>query len=162
MNLRELTNDQAAILAQVENGDFTLDDVSDHLDMLEEDRNKKIESYLFVINNIETDLRALQSEMERLAVIAESKGNALANIKAWLLMSMKDGEKHDFDLFKVSRVKGREVVNITDVQSVPFDYHVCKPESWSVDKREVLKALKAGVKMEGAEITTGNSSLRIK
>jgi len=162
MNLRELTNDQAAILAQVENGDFTLDEVSDHLGMLEEDRNKKIENYLFVINNIETDLRALQSEMERLAVIAESKGNALANIKAWLLMSMKDGEKHDFDLFKVSRVKGREVVQITDGDKVNVKYKECKPEQWVINKRELLKALKSGAEVEGAEITTGNSSLRIK
>ena len=30
MNLRELTHDQQAILAQVESGDFTLSDVSDH------------------------------------------------------------------------------------------------------------------------------------
>lgn len=44
MNLRELTNDQEAILAQVESGDFTLDDVSDHLDMLEEDRNKRLKT----------------------------------------------------------------------------------------------------------------------
>lgn len=162
MNLRDLTSDQAAILAQVESGDFTLGEVSDHLEMLEEDRNNKIESYLYVINNIESDLKTVQSEMERLAAIAESKAKALANIKAWLLMSMKDGEKHEFDLFKVSRVKGREVATVTDEKSLPIGCFTHKPESWSIDKREILKRLKEGQEVEGAEITRGYASLRIK
>jgi len=162
MNLRELTSDQESILAQVESGDFTLDEVSDHLDMLAEDRNKKIESYLYVINNIESDLKTVQTEMERLAVIAESKAKGLVNVKSWLLMSMKDGEKHNFDLFKVSRVKGREVVSITNEGDLPIGCFTHKPQSWHVDKREILKRLKGGEEVEGAEITTGNPSLRIK
>ena len=162
MNLRDLTSDQQAILAQVESGDFTLDDVSDHLELLESERNKKIENYLHVINRLESQMMTTDTEIKRLVSIASVKAKALSNIKSWLLMSMQDGEKHEFDLFKVSRVKGREVVSIIDDKKVPIKYSVHKPESWSVDKREVLKALKAGVKVEGAEITTGNPSLRIK
>jgi hypothetical protein len=162
MNLRELTADQQAILAQVENGDFTLDEVSDHLEMLEEDRNKKIESYCFVANRLESDALRVRVEIERLLTIEAAKVKAFNNIKNWLKMSMKDGEKHEFDLFKVSRVKGREVVQITDGDKVNVKYKECKPESWHIDKREVLKALKAGVKIEGAEIARGLPSLRIK
>jgi hypothetical protein len=162
MNLRQLTNDQEAILAQVENGDFTLDDVSDHLDMLEEDRNKKIENYLYVINRLDSEAASIKSEVMRLEKIGDKKLDALVNIKNWLLMSMKDGEKHDFDLFKVSRVKGREVLQINDGDKINVKYKECKPESWSVDKRAVLKDLKAGIEIEGAEIATGNPSLRIK
>ena len=162
MNLRELTHDQEAILAQVENGDFTLDDVSDHLDMLEEDRNKKIENYLHVINRLDSEATTIKSEVMRLEKIGDKKLDALVNIKNWLLMSMKDGEKHDFDLFKVSRVKGREVLQVNDGDKIPVKYKECKPESWHVDKRTVLKDLKAGIEIEGAEIATGNPSLRIK
>ncbi len=162
MNLRELTNDQLDILAQVENGDFTLDQVSDHLDMLDSERKQKIENYLHVINRLTSEGETIGNEIKRLKEIEASKAKALLNIKSWLLMSMKDGEKHEFDLFKVSRVKGREVVNILDDKKVPMKYSTHKPESWHIDKREVLKALKDGVKIDGAEITTGNASLRIK
>ena len=162
MNLRELTHDQEAILAQVENGDFTLDDVGDHLDMLEEDRNKKIENYLHVINRLVSEEVTVTAEIDRLQTIRQQKEKAVSNMKGWLLMSMKDGEKHDFDLFKVSRVKGREVLQLNDGDKIPAKYKECKPESWYVDKRAVLKDLKAGVKIEGAEISTGNPSLRIK
>ena len=162
MNLRQLTDDQQAILAQVEKGDFSLDDVSDHLEMLEEDRNKKIESYLHVINRLYSEEVTVTAEIDRLQTIRQQKEKAVANTKNWLLMSMKDGEKHEFDLFKVSRVKGREVLQVNDGDKIPVKYKECKPESWHVDKRTVLKDLKAGVKIEGAEIATGNSSLRIK
>ena len=162
MNLRELTEDQSAILAQVENGDFTLDDVSDHLDMLEEDRNKKIESYLHVINRLTSEETTVTAEIDRLQTIRKQKEKATSNMKSWLLMSMKDGEKHEFDLFKVSRVKGREVVQITDGDKVNVKYKECKPEQWNINKRELLNALKEGVEIEGAEISFGNSSLRIK
>ncbi len=161
MNLRELTHDQESILAMVESGDFTLDQVSDHLEMLEEDRNKKIENYLHVINRLSSDAQSLSTEIARLDNIAASKASALSNIKEWLLSSMKDGEKHEFDLFKVSRVKGREVVGFTNDKEVPekyIDFVMTK----KIDKRALLADLKAGVEINGAEIVRSNPSLRIK
>tara|TARA_R110002020_G_scaffold467655_1_gene691360 strand:+ start:2727 stop:3215 length:489 start_codon:yes stop_codon:yes gene_type:complete len=162
MNLRTLTEQQEAILSQVESGDFTLDQVSDHLDLLDEERHQKIENYLHVINRLYSEECTVTAEIDRLQDIRQTKEKALSNIKNWLLLSMKDGEKHEFDLFKVSRVKGREKVNIISDKKVPMKYQVNKPESWSVDKREVLKDLKAGIEIDGAEIITGDSSLRIK
>ena len=161
MNLRELTHDQEAILAQVESGDFTLDEVSDHLDMLEEDRNKKIENYLHVINRLSSECETIKAEVMRLESIRGKKADALDNIKSWLLMSMKDGEKHDFDLFKVSRVKGREVVGIIDDKAIPESY-ISRKELCSIDKRSILADLKAGKAIKGAKISISNPSLRIK
>tara|TARA_R110002012_G_scaffold67037_2_gene174952 strand:- start:298 stop:783 length:486 start_codon:yes stop_codon:yes gene_type:complete len=161
MNLRDLTSDQEAILAQVESGNFTLDDVSDHLELLESERNQKIENYLHVINNLEVKLKAKTDEIKRIEALKDVDSSALANIKAWLLMSMQDGEKHEFDLFKVSRVKGREVVSFTNEKEVPEKY-IDWVTSKKVDKRALLADLKTGVNIDGAEITTGNPSLRIK
>jgi hypothetical protein len=161
MNLRDLTSYQEAILAQVESGDFALDDVSDHLELLESERNQKIENYLHVINNLEVKLKAKTDEIKRIEALKDVDSSALANIKAWLLMSMQDGEKHEFDLFKVSRVKGREVVSFTNEKEVPEKY-IDWVTSKKVDKRALLADLKTGVEIDGAEITTGNPSLRIK
>lgn len=162
MNLRELTHDQDVILAQVESGDFTLDDVSDHLEMLEEDRNKKIENYLHVINRLDSECETVNVEICRLNNISIQKKQSLKNIKAWLLMSMKDGEKHEFDLFKVSRVKGRDIVNVLNSELVPSQYLTHHEEYWTTDKKAILIDLKAGLEIVGAEITTGKPSLRIK
>ena len=163
MNLRELTADQEAILAKVESGDFTLDQVSDHLDMLDSERKQKIENYLHVINRLYNEEATVTAEIDRLQEIRRSKENALANIKSWLLMSMKDGEKHEFDLFKVSRVRGREVLRVNEslCNSLPSKYKHTKQVE-TINKKLLLKDLKAGAEIKGAEITTGKPSLRIK
>ena len=160
-SLRDLTADQEAILSQVENGDFTLEQVSDHLDMLDSERKQKIENYLHVINRLTSEEVTVTAEIDRLQTIRQQKEKALSNIKAWLLMSMKDGEKHEFDLFKVSRVKGRELLQLNSADNISTKYKTVK-QIETIDKRLLLADLKAGVEIKGAEITTGNASLRIK
>tara|TARA_R110002012_G_scaffold288773_2_gene481578 strand:+ start:1151 stop:1639 length:489 start_codon:yes stop_codon:yes gene_type:complete len=162
MNLRQLTHDQEAILSQVEDGDFTLEQVSDHLDMLDSERKQKIENYLHVINRLQNEEVTVTAEIDRLQDIRRSKEKALANIKDWLLMSMKDGEKHDFDLFKVSRVKGRQGVTVIDDKKLPMQFMTHKPESWQPDKRAILAKMKEGEEIAGAELTISKPSLRIK
>ncbi len=163
MNLRELTADQEAILSKVESGDFTLEQVSDHLDMLDSERKQKIENYLYVINRLHNEEVAVTAEIDRLQEIRRSKEKALDKIKSWLLISMKDGEKHEFDLFKVSRVRGREVLRLNEslCNSLPSKYKHTKQVE-TIDKKLLLKDLKAGADIKGAEITTGKPSLRIK
>ncbi len=163
MNLRELTADQEAILSKVESGDFTLEQVSDHLDMLDSERKQKIENYLHVINRLYNEEVAVTAEIDRLQEIRRSKEKALDKIKSWLLISMKDGEKHEFDLFKVSRVRGREVLRLNEslCNSLPSKYKHTKQVE-TIDKKLLLKDLKAGAEIKGAEITTGKPSLRIK
>ena len=161
MNLRELTADQKAILARVENEEFTLEEVSDHLDMLKECRAEKIENYLHVINRLQSEEEVVKVEIERLQAMRAVKQKALENVKAWLLMSMADGEKHEFDLFKVSRVKGREVLQVNSTNNIPQKYQTVKTTQ-TIDKRGLLASLKAGEDIPGVEIATGKASLRIK
>ena len=161
MSLRTLTDDQNAILRQVEDGDFSLDDVSDHLNMIKSERNDKIENYLYVISELETGLAPVNMEIERLTKIKKSRVKALENIKNWLCMSMRDGEKHEFDLFKVTRVKGREVVNIIDIRLIPGEF-LREETVEHVDKSALLRDFKVGAKISGAELIIGNPSLRIK
>ena len=65
MNLRELTNDQLGILELVNNGDLSEDDVKDHLDMITDERNKKIENILYVISDFQSTETALKRSEER-------------------------------------------------------------------------------------------------
>jgi len=162
MNLRELTGDQLAIKKLVEDGELSNDDVKDHLDSLEEDRNKKIENILFVISEMESKKSAIQKELIRLGEMENKATKDVVRLKDYLASNMEDGEKHEFDLFKVSRVKGRDVVNVLSNEDIPMDYMTHKPETWNPDKRAILADLKKGVEISGVEISTGKPSLRIK
>ena len=159
MNLRELTHEQQGILSLVEDSELTLDDVADHLGGLTIARDKKIESCVFVINRLESDHATIKVEIDRLKELADSKAVSVARAKEWLVMNMEDGEKHEFDLFKVSRVKGRQVALIRDEDKLEL-FTTVKTVS-SIDKRALLAALKAG-DVDGAEMGIGKPSLRIK
>lgn len=162
MSLRQLTNDQLSIKQMVEHGELTADDVKDHMELLGLERKDKIESILYVINDLQSTASAQKAEVERITAMQKKTESSIEQLKNYLMLNMEDGEKHDFDLFKVSRVKGRQVVNILDESKIPKSHLSHKPETWSPDKRLILADLKNGVKIDGAEIAVGNPSLRIK
>ena len=159
MNLRDLTHEQNEILKLVQDGDLTEDEVKDHLESLTEDREAKIESYLFVIAHLTAQHDPVTVEIERLKSLAESRKKEIQRVKDNLLFNMADKEKFQFDLFKVSRVKGRAVAVVTD-ETLLGDYSEVKVTS-SVNKRLLLADLKEGKEIEGAELGTGDASLRI-
>ena len=161
MNLRELTQEQAAILALVENGELTEDQVRDHIDMLDDDIKTKVENTLFVINRLESIEKSASDEIDRISQIKKSVQTKKQNLKDWLNLNMTDGQSFEFDLFKVSKVKGREIASVTDESKLPARFIKVK-EYISVDKAQLLKDLKAGINVDGAEISTAKSSLRIK
>ena len=161
MNLRELTQEQSAILALVESGELTEEQVRDHLDMLDDDIKTKIENTLFVINRLESIEKSASDEIDRISQIKKSAQTKKQNLKDWLNLNMADGQSFEFDLFKVSKVKGREIASVTDESKLPARFIKVK-ESVSVDKTQLLKDLKAGINVDGAEISTAKSSLRIK
>lgn len=161
MNLRELTQEQASILALVENGELTEDQVRDHIDMLDDDIKTKVENTLFVINRLESIEQSASDEIERISQIKKSAQTKKQNLKDWLNINMTDGQSFEFDLFKVSKVKGREIASVTDESKLPARFIKVK-ESIIVDKTQLLKDLKAGINVDGAEISKAKSSIRIK
>ena len=159
MNLRELTIEQQQIMDAVENGDFTPEQVSDHLDGINQARDEKIEGCLHVLNQYERKLTEIGDEILRLGEFKKAASSSVERVKEWLISNMEDGEKHEYPLFKISKVKGRQMANITD-QSLLGNY-ITEEIVEKLDKRTLLADLKNG-DVKGAEIVIGRSSLRIK
>ena len=159
MNLRELTIEQQQILDAVENGDFTPEQVSDHLDGITQAREEKIEGCLHVLNQIERHRVMIATEYDRLELLEAPLIKKLENIREWLLSNMEDGERHEFPLFKISKVKGRQMVQVND--KTKLGSYITEEIVEKLDKRTLLADLKNG-EVEGAELATGKSSLRIK
>ena len=159
MNLRDLTIEQQQILDAVENGDFTLKQVEDHLDGISQARDEKIESCLYVLNGIDLELSLVEIELARIAKIRMSLDIKRDKLRGWLLSNMADGEKHDYPLFKISKVRGRQVAQIND--KTKLGAYITEEIVEKLDKRTLLADLKDGA-VDGAEIIIGKSSLRIK
>ena len=158
MNLRELTIEQQQILDAVENGDFTPEQVADHLDGITQAREEKIEGCLHVLNQCERKLTEVVDEVVRLQNIEASIRSNIDRIKGWLLSNMEDGEKHEYPLFKISKVRGRQTALVTEWELL--DDYITEEITEKLDRRALLSALKNGA-VDGAEIIISKSSLRI-
>ena len=159
MNLRDLTIEQQQILDAVESGDFTSEQVADHLDGISQGIHDKIESSLHALNRLERDLSDIAGEISRLTDLKKSSESNITRMKEWLLLNMADGEKHDYPLFKISKVKGLQVAQIND--KTKLGAYITEEIVEKLDKRTLLADLKNG-EVDGAEIIIGKSSLRIK
>lgn len=159
MNLRELTIEQKQILDAVENGDFTPEQVADHLDGITQAREEKIEGCLFVLRQVESQRDMIAAECDRLEVMESSLKKQASRLREWMLDNMEDGEKHEYPLFEVSKVKGRQVAQVNDQSKLGA--YITKEVVEKLDKRALLADLKNG-EVDGAEIIIGKSSLRIK
>ena len=159
MNLRELTIEQKQVLEAVENGDFTPEQVADHLDGITQAREEKIESCLLVLRQIESQRDMIAAECDRLVTIESGLENQASRLREWMLDNMEDGEKHEYTLFKVSKVRGRQVAQVNDKSKL--GKYITQEVVEKLDKRELLSDLKNG-EVDGAEIIIGKSSLRIK
>jgi len=159
--LRELTEDQLAIMALVTDGELNIEDVADHLDMLKGEKVNKIESCLFVLADMEAKVSVLDGEVGRLKSIQEQTKRAISSLRDYVTYYLEDGEKHEYDLFTVSRVKGRDIVQIINQDDLPEEWIKTKITK-SPDKTGILKALKAGDEVPGCTVTKSSPSLRIK
>ena len=161
MNLRELTEDQKKILSLVEDGELTFDEVADHIEFIESERTVKIENYLHVINRLESELSTVSGEIDRLETIRKTKSNSISRLKDWLSECVGEDEKFEFDLFKVSKRKGRKIVEVINQNDIPSSF-VDVRQSIHIDKKKIMEKLKLGEDIPGVKMATGKSSLIIK
>ena len=87
--------------------------------------------------------------------------NRKESLKDYLHISMKAIDKKSIKtpLFTISRTAGRDIAVIKSEADIPQQYQKI---AVSVDKVLLLKTLKAGGEVEGAELGKSSEGLRIK
>jgi len=159
----ELTKEQAELKAKVEQGVFSEEDTADTFEGMEHELNDKISDYCHVLNSMNADLTTIKNEIDRLKTLQGEKQNQTKRIKQTLIAGLSGIEKTSFDtgLFKGHIRKGSQSVNVLNAGEIPAEYIETKVTE-SPDKTAIRNALKAGEKVPGAELITGDSSIVIK
>jgi len=159
----ELTKEQAQLKALVESGEMTAGDASDTFEGMDHELNQKIDDYCRVINSMGADLTTIENELARLQTLKIEKSNQIKAIKKTLMFGLSGIEKTKFDtgLFKGHVRKGSQSVKVIDANEIPAEYIEVKVTE-QPDKTAIKNALKAGDKVQGVELVTGDSSLIIK
>ena len=160
MKLYEITGALKSLSSETDVDDQAL---SDTLESIEHDFNEKANNILALTNNWNSDLLAVDEEIKRLSNKKKVITGSIGRLKEYLRHNMERSgiKKIESPIFSASIKMGRDIVNIIDESKLPDDY-VSVKTSITPDKRALLKALKEGVDIPGAELTKSKSSILIK
>lgn len=158
MTLYEMTTQAAALYEMLQAAEIDESIFNDTLEAMGAD--EKIESYCKIIKQMQCDVDAFKSEIERLQARKKTTENGVDRMKAALLLFMQQTgqDKVKAGTFAVSTAT-TQAVNITDENKIPSAFLVEQPPK--IDKIGIKKALKDGATVDGAELIN-NTGVRIK
>ena len=113
--------------------------------------DEKLEDYIYVITQYEADNVAIKTEIDRLKANKEKNDKAIERMKKAVVdfMNATGQKKANAGTFKLSLRKSESTL-ITDETKIPSEYLVPQPPK--VDKTAIKKAIKLGIKVDGAVI----------
>lgn len=113
------------------------------------DYENKVENYIKVIKNIESDVEVRKNEIKRLTELNKADEKKKDHLKETLSTSMTltGHERVDTPLFKVSFRKSQAVE--VDETVLPESYKVA---TWKPDKKRLKEDLKNGLEIIGASL----------
>lgn len=160
MKLYEITELYENITNLYEDGDIEKADFESALNNIQVEFTEKLDSIGKLIKNLESDDKALDEEIERLK--AKKNTNKIKNLKSYVesQLILTETKKVETPLFKFAIQKNPPSLDIKDESNIPPEFFVIsKP---TINKRELLKAVKSGdLTIDGVELKQ-SESLRIK
>jgi hypothetical protein len=159
MRLFDIANDYIGLL----DCELSAEEIADTLEGIEGAFEDKIDNICYVIAEHNALAEAAKVEIERLKKRKEQAEATVERLRDYVSLCMDKMEKKSVKtaLHSVTLVAGRDVVNVEDealIYPVFFNERITR----SLDKKQLLEALKSGQAVEGASIGTSKPSLRIK
>lgn len=162
--LYEITGQFKELAALAENADEDLAiAVRDTLGAIEAEFEQKAQAVATIILNFDSDVAAIDGEIDRLNERKRLLQNRQKQIKDYLRENMEATgiTKISCPLFTITCAKGREVVVVDDQDAIPDELMTVKTEI-KPNKDAIAAALKAGEDVPGCHLERGQSSIRIK
>lgn len=161
--LHQITDKHRELMELAETNEDMAQAVADTMESIEGEFEDKALSLMAVVDNIGESLPAIDLEIARLTARKKIIQNKQESMKNYLRMNMEASNitKITCPLFTITLAKGRDIVQIDDVDKIPADYLNIKT-SYTPMKKEILAALKDGEEIEGVTLTKSANSIRIK
>ncbi len=162
--LYEITENYKALQALAETADEDMAvAVRDTLEGIKGEFQDKGRALAMVTLNMDGDLEAIQSQIDRLTERKRLITNRKESLKEYLRSNMEAAgiTKITHPLFTITLGKGKPVVVIDDENAIPDEFTRVKVTS-APDKAEIARAIKEGVDVPGAHSEIGKSSISIK
>lgn len=162
MKLYEISEEYSHLMSIDDDGEVGFAEaMNEALSEIAQDFEEKAREIVAYRRNLEAEAEAIDTEIKRLSGRKKSLQDKACSITDYLRhhMAATGLKKIDTGLFTISLVPGRPMVEIISDAALPDQY--IKVERKPI-KAEILKALKDGAEIPGAELGTSKPSVRIK
>jgi hypothetical protein len=161
--LYEITNQFIGLQSLIDEGELDPEILQDTLDGLEMDLQAKAEGLLAFVSNIGSDVDSVTTEIKRLQDRKKGMQNKQTSLREYLKFNMQSAEisKITCPLFSITLTKPRPMVVITNAEGLP-DNFIKTTVTKAPIKADILKALKAGETVSGAELGHSEPGLMIR
>lgn len=177
MNLFNIEKEYLELIDNIELNDGVIEeDEAKQLEILEQELDKKLHAYYYIIKQKQGEVQLLKDEIQRFNKLIESKENTITRLREAVLNATllfgadgKSGNKqikyHDLNIYTVNK-KG-VTINENEFKDERFNKYTINvdnnvfikiknslpEESWksSVDKTKLNDAVKQGLQIEGVE-----------
>lgn len=156
--LYELTGKRLELQKELAELDFDTQTINDTLEGESKELSEKIESYGFVIRNMDSFIESMKAEEKRMADRRKAHENKVERIRQWLFENMLvcGISKIECPAFQISIANNPPKVMIDDESIIPDDLmvkHEAPPPS--PDKKAILAKLKAEESVPGCHMESG-------
>jgi len=155
--LYDLVGERLALQNKLESLELDEQTIADTLEGSSTEIQAKVESYAFVIRNMEALPEAIKAEEKRLAERRKAIEKRVDNIKHWLFTSMQTAgiNKIESPVFTIALQNNPASVVIDDESLIPADYlRVPEAPPPSPDKALIKQAINDGFEVPGAHLQT--------
>ena len=161
--LYELTGQLKELERLVSENEAPLSEVEDTIKLIEGDFEEKAINLVKVIRNKEPDISIIDEEIKRLQQMKKNINVKAENLKEYLRHNMEANgiNKIECPIFSITLKRAAELVKIIDDKLIPDEYVTIKT-TCHPDKARILKALKNGEQIKGAELSSAKPALQIK
>ena len=162
--LYEVVQDYLTIQHMMEDPDLDPQTLADTMEGIEGELEVKADGYAKVIRNMEADIEAIKSEVNRLTDRRKTIEKNIQTLKLALQKSMEITGKTKFKTelfsFGIRNNAPSVIMDETDIRKIPSEYlRIRDPE---VDKSKLKDALKNGIDLSGVAHLESSTSLSIK
>lgn len=161
LSLYEITGAFPKLMAQEEMSEEDKNKIEEELTTL---LQKKSNSVIAYSKNIELAIKAMKEEETRISTNRKTLENRLEQFKRYVKECMEGNgiNKIETDLGTLSIARSPMSIEIVNEEEIPDEYKEVIFTT-KVDKKKIAEAFKStGELIEGVEIHTGNTNLRIK
>ncbi len=163
-HLYELTAQMQGLQALIDEGELDAETLQDTLEGLGTDLQEKGENVLLFLANLAGDIQAFDAEIKRMTARKKTLQRNHDWMKEYLRTNMIENgiQKIECPVFTATLRKPGKKVEITNEKDLPVEYQTLVPASWTINKVQIGKDLKAGIEIPGAKLVDAKTPITIK